>query len=1633
MVCHLHDTASKKDLEEEHTRELQVEQAYKLFQDALKYQKLKQYDTAFKVYDELFRLTIISNHYFEEVDFIRGLQNGSQNTVPDELTLMSPNVKSLRYLIFRNRGFLYLEMLKNNTTDSTETKIKDLFYPLLDDFCIALLYNEADEVLLEALYDIFTYIGADKLLRFTLEYYLTSSDESDDLAGLIPPNKGTVLKYNNLLKALSSGKSSQKDLKHLHFLEPIKEDILAQQRKINAINIRTITCSSMKWSGLLDAVNHHLKEMQDENKIEDIYRPRIKAIEPYILAEDPIDRVLVKFVKKEHHTVVEIPVEPEVVNPEPGPVNEVKKQEEENRIHRTSKRLLKVESEIPEVKLEVSHFVNMNIFREKLRLIVPQLDFLDVSSQYVNKSESSAQYLTDFSDLLANWNESTTANFLSFDGDKSGDDNSRLLDLLSSYGSNEENIDENVPVLSEIDIELPEVSYFEFKTFIIKHLISKIMSTKWEGKLYSKFTEWVVQFENYLYKKVDVETAVGVLEVLIDESISLELNIKDYIETKFNKAVVNGMCQDLLRLNDKIKRWVSFVQDLPINDDKDLLFRFHWCQIIKEKSQTESWSENYSLRQKFENLLNIVDRKISYPNYANFIELSKDSIGNQLTMISVLAIFWKILNTKSKDDNTDAIELLESILIDKSKNDNPAIESIKKFLTQSSIDMRLNLWNILLSFYISGKLGSKLALGFQECVNFLNEYLVGDYALLSEPERIPSLSKVLGFYGNCVSMMVKQLSESNWILEETISLESLTKFFEIFLLFEINEEAAYLSSLATSIKVKSVKSYHLLTNTLLKSIVLIVACIKKHKSADALHNSIKLFHIQLGLIGVCDDADGAFLEICQEYLKDLPNSDNDICQIIKCKYHYTISLEGFTPLDHDTERIEELNKSDCEELTQFVIPLCFSKGNTINNVPKHDIKMLIDEIYEVVGDPDFESNDALSRNKASLQSFLDSTKLTTRLFKDAFHGLIDFEVEKIDSKMINNGLYYIEGLLIFSGYKSRKKNMQSRAVEVENAITLFENDLIYGSNRFESWFLLGQAYGYLVEDDLIWTSDKLTGADRKIATANLQRKSLICYLMAINKTLDESIRGSIKEIIGNLMSSFAKEMFSAVFEPMNMHALKVQAHPRFVNRTIGGATFESVSTQPATSKEVCMKIIQQSLHIAIKSKSRDWSDYYYLAKVQRKMGKPAVLVMDTMVKACEHAFKYRQADNIVEPHYALVSLAYKYVKDSKLPGTEAVKYLVNDPLVHLDIAGETDFRKVIIKALKKVDGSDTKKWQHKSKYRMAVILREQFGDVKGATELMSTFISLKATSKTLVSIWKPEPERPGKHFLYTYQYIYFYIELLKEADDLNSLVTMLPKLRRSNSVMINLPVVWEFLCSSICKIIREALGITNTFEFTENLINTLSYQVFSVNVKSMLKKMEGQPMAEDLKPHLCFLYAINDMKKANNGYGPTSFIDDTLVATYFHIYLYYNKDSSSMEIVTTDSPGAKKKIAKRDIFPLTNDLMKVYKTQLDELLKKDLYNDFVVAEKWKRKVGSMTQEELQAHLQKEEEQKRIQEEKSKQQSVDEPKIKEEKDGEVKLDGESKPASRYEIIVLEDDDDSSSSNDTNEPSLKKQKT
>jgi len=1598
----LEDTVSKKDLEEEHTRELQFEQAFKLFQQALKLQKQRDYLEAYKVYDQLFQIDIISNHYYDEVDYIKGVQNGIANGASDALSTLSPNLKSLRYLIFRNRGFLFMDILRHDSfidhlkdeTEDRQERFKKMFYSMLDDFSVALFYNEADEKLLEVLYDLWIYLKEFKLAKSTMEYVVESKSESDDLSGLLPIDSDAEERLLALKSKLSVGLSGELQSDFLNarfgFLEPMKQDIQTQQeRQLKKSKMRielTLKGLPTSWEDLIDAIDSSVKGLQDETKIEDIHRPKLRFTEPYLLTEEPVETISIEIIDQKPDENVELS-QPAVVEDEKCDMRESKQidisnnceveekkdgsqkdesQETRQQNHRASKRLAKIDSnpDKPEIVVEKEHFTGIDYFTTKLKEIEPSLNTADIVLLYLKKA-SALQYLNDFVTIINDWTPNYTAAFNSFNSgkSKSADGNTKLLEILNNFSNNIQRSSSvesirALPALESnviLELTLRNPDYTTLKTRVIKQLLSAgespfILEYKWNLSMLSKFSEWVLQFEGFLVQNIgelleDAKAAVGVFELLVDQSISLESHIRRSINSKkFNKAVTNGMCLELIKFNDKINKWIRIISTNLSPDkqaDKDwasITARFMWCKLLKQKSQTVSWDTNKSIQASLEELLSFLTTSglnvnVQYPNYKNFPDLNLINVKSQLTVISVLAVFWKILFSNQTRGNSEAIYLLEHILLDLDEGKNAAIVSIRNFLNTGNIDMKLSLWSILLQFYKLLGVTSKLTVGFVKCIEEFNDYLAGEeYIKLPNNARFTILCKVIGFYNNNLNYIVHFLEALNWELREPLNMKPIMSILEISLLFEVHEEACSISSLRTSIKENSPQSYDTFKDMLLKTSVVILAILRSHYSKFALYAAIKLFHAQLGASGICDAANGVFLRAAQEYLSILNGTDKDMSQLIKCRYHYNIGIDGFVPFDHGTQVKEELAEGDCKDLSKFVLPLCFHT-NTIKNVPKHDMKVMIEEMYEAIGDPDFDSDVILSRNKAMIEYFLDTTRITPKFVRDTFHGLMKLEFDLTKSEFGPSGLYYLQGLLIFSSYKLRKKNMQGRAVEIENAIMLFRNDLICGGNRMESWFLMGQAYGFLVEDDLIWTSDKLTVMDRKIGTANLQRKSLICYLMAINCTLDELAKERIKPVVGSLMSLFAKELFGAVSGPMNMLAFKVQSHPRFIKQP-AGATFSSVSEKTTLPKSFCLKLIKQSLHLAIKTEDADWTDFYYLSKTERKLNDPPNHVLDVMANACAMVSKAKQSEFIIEPYYSLVSLCLKYVKLDAISPKEGLDHLHQIPLIQVKTTeglSKRQFYDVIVSSLKQLDAADKKNWQHRAKYKLARILYDEYEDIEEPAAIMSSFISLKSVNKQLVLIWKPEAERPGKHFLYTYQYIRFYIELLKAKKDINSLITMIPKIRRSSSIMVNLYNAWEFLCSTICKMMRTALGVGDSFRYTDHFINNLPYLTFSSNVKSMFESLEQKGVPPEIMPYLCFLQGANDMKKSNNGYGPTSMIDDTLVTIFFKVYTHYYRDTNFYSLF--NSPGLKKKIAKKDTFPLTNDLLRLCKKDIDAKLE----------------------------------------------------------------------------------------------------
>lgn len=1111
----------------------------------------------------------------------------------------------------------------------------------------------------------------------------------------------------------------------------------------------------------------------------------------------------------------------------------------------------------------------------------------------------------------------------------------------------------------------------------------------------------------------DVQFALGIYEFLVNQFISTKKQAEESLESssetlKSAKGNSNATLLKILHIRDRLHKWSLLLKTvlnenvIDFNDSKlvTCLVRFLWTTNYLIAVESLLWNEKKFVVTHLQQLQSIlqehqqVEFEIPFPNYVSIGEFSYENLHRRLSTASILAIFSKILDSSdlSFDANDDTISLLEHILTDfghgeengemqTSKEsqglagsslvisvvyghatlDSQSLQAVKDFLNECPVDLRLNLWNILFLYYQKASF-EKYQQGFELYLTFMINCLAGAGHSMPQRDRSILILQLIASFDGYLKVLLKNLAANKWILPNSQFSHSvilnLSRLFEMSYCFSLHEESALITGSKISLETKSMPAFEYFKGLVIDCITIllvylfsVVRELQPEKLESFVSTMLILVHNQLGIRRLCDSAKGLFLRFAEDVLVGLLEvPDKELAQILSCRFHYKVKLNGQFPTDHYTEKVGKLDKESAQELAAFILPFCFRR-NPLTHTPRNDLKQIVEDLYEIIGDPDLEKDMVLAENLVKFETFCDQTLLSPRFIKEAFHGLLHVPCV-IPSGNCNSiaskGLYFMEAVLMFNFYKIRKKSAQSRTVELEKIVSLLYLDLAHGSERVESWILLGQAYGFLVEDDLIWTSDKLNMIDRKVITANSQRKAIVSYLMAISTMTQKGLTDvdNMKSVIAVLMNSLTKELYSACFPPMSMTAFMVYPAPRLIRKN-GQSTTLSIAETPLVSRLFCLKLMLQCIKLSIRSNGDDWSLFYYLAKIKAKLKHEPLDVLLVIQKSSTLAKAANvPGDLILEPAYKYFSLIYKYVKTDQLEPAKAIELIDLEPMVKLNVdlvkVNKENVFIALVNCFTRMMAMDKKGWYHKPSYRQAFIVLHEFNDLKKAKDCMAKYFSLKLATKTFLQMWKPENERAGKHFVYMYQYARFYITVLTRERDLSSLILMFPKLRKANSTMVQLYFAWDHMCSSLCKFIREIFDIEENA--VERFLAGSSHAVFVANARVLVDSFTGDSVTEPVCMALCSLSVISEMRKLNNGFGPTSLIDDTYTAFLLMIYNNLVLGQKPQNDIIRESPNGKvKRLAKKDLFPFAAELTSKAKRFTDARLKDNpnIFNELV--------------------------------------------------------------------------------------------
>jgi hypothetical protein len=74
-------------------------------------------------------------------------------------------------------------------------------------------------------------------------------------------------------------------------------------------------------------------------------------------------------------------------------------------------------------------------------------------------------------------------------------------------------------------------------------------------------------------------------------------------------------------------------------------------------------------------------------------------------------------------------------------------------------------------------------------------------------------------------------------------------------------------------------------------------------------------------------------------------------------------------------------------------------------------------------------------------------------------------------------------------------------------------------------------------------------------------------------------------------------------------------------------------------------------------------------------------------------------------------------------------------------------------------------------------------------------------TKTMVlQVWKPEHERPGRHFVYTTRYLRFFVRVLVQLNDRQNLELLARRLRRKPHEFFDHQKLWHETCLAYLKV-----------------------------------------------------------------------------------------------------------------------------------------------------------------------------------------------------------------------------------------
>ncbi|KAJ3282645.1 Histone transcription regulator 3 [Borealophlyctis nickersoniae] len=706
--------------------------------------------------------------------------------------------------------------------------------------------------------------------------------------------------------------------------------------------------------------------------------------------------------------------------------------------------------------------------------------------------------------------------------------------------------------------------------------------------------------------------------------------------------------------------------------------------------------------------------------------------------------------------------------------------------------------------------------------------------------------------------------------------------------------------------------------------------IHRGDSVDELGEILAFVHEELGQAGMCAEENGCFLRIALRHFIALGDEyQGEIFQCYYCLYGANIKLSPDVVLtDHHSESLP-FERDAATEVFETVAAYVSRKIESRQyRAITNDVRDCLDKVAEVFGEPPWE-NVRVAVNRELINRYLQSELELEEVVPSRpskLQNVLEFSQE--DRQKLSDvyfRLYNIQGTIAWAQAKARHNQISRNRKSVELfqiAAEQFLYHLYLNPKSFDAWLSLANCYASISYDLLLWNSTIIrTG---KMEIREYQMKAFQCFVQA-TKTAPKGPAVDRKDLAMRLWGEFGYLCHAIVTKPMEGIAVKShlsRAQDEWSKRyqsTAHPDDFVTKDQDDATIVEEAKRYILQVGAYCFRQGRRwdpsEWQYPFMLGCIYAKLGKDQKDILPLYKKAVKlvpEVWHTKEQEKILQPILKLVSYLCKLLwknnidevidilddvspnsppssaPSSAAPSAPGSPSRATQSAIETHINADLDDRMRafdrLAKELRRARQIDKKRWQHKPSSKLAWLyyyVHKQ--PEKAKNELMVNF-SLKPMSKSVAYFWKPEFERPGKHFVYLHKYTLFMLQLLKETNDAETLRQMCRRLRKGDDVLLEPKAVWTVAYDSLL----EVLSATADGEGCTRLSGTMSKAEFdsrAAEVEARIFEAAGTGTDSICSERLKTLHQAFELKKLNEGAEDEEALNLLLADTYSSLFL----------------------------------------------------------------------------------------------------------------------------------------------------